>query len=133
MEELTPDDLAEVERVAREYTAAFRTSHAARALDVVKLPVVDCVDLGPRAGVFVMEEDEFAEHVRHHHEEDFHTDPYTLSVSSLGKNAAMAYFKAKLSKESGETGETEWVTFLARTENGWKVWANWLGPVPEGF
>jgi hypothetical protein len=25
------------------------------------------------------------------------------------------------------------VDFLARTDDGWRIWANWLGPLPEGF
>ncbi len=131
MDELDPQDLEEVERVAREYSAAFRAADPQRAVNLSILPVVDCVDVGTRCGVYVMDQTEFEEHVREHKNENFHTDVKNIVIESLGKNAALARVQASISLQSGDSADVEWVEFLARTHDGWKVWANWLGPYPR--
>ncbi len=133
MIQLDPEDVKEVKRVAAEYTAAFRAANAAKAVELTVLPVVDCVDLGERSGVFLMDEEDFAHSVRVHADEDFTTETTAIEIEPLGKNAALARVEAVVRKPTGEQGEIEWVEFLARTEEGWKVWANWLGPLPLGF
>jgi len=131
--QLDPKDLEEVRRVAREYSEAFRTADSRRALDLTILPVVDCIDLGSRAGVYLMDAGEFAHLVEEHRHEDFTTEIVSLDIQPLGKNAALARVEAEVRKPDGRVGQVEWVEFLARTAEGWKVWANWLGPYPDGF
>ena len=133
MIQLDPEDVIEIERVAAEYTAAFRKADAAAALALTMLPMSDCIDLGSRAGVYIMNEEDFTHSVLEHANEDFTTVTKSIVVEPLGKNAALARIEAVVTKPDGRTGETEWVDFLARTDNGWKIWANWLGPLPEGF
>lgn len=133
MIELNPEDLEEIERVATEYTAAFRAADADKALALTMLPLVDCIDLGMRAAVFLMDHEDFTHSVLEHAHEDFKTETKSIIIEPLGKNAALARIEAVLTRPDGATGETEWVDFLARTDEGWKIWANWLGPLPEGF
>ncbi len=133
MSKLNPEDIAEIERIAAAYTAAFRKADAAAAQALTVLPMVDCIDLGSRAGVYIMNEEDFTNSVAEHANEDFTTVTKSIVVEALGKNAALARTEAVVTKPDGRTGTTEWVDFFARTDQGWKIWANWLGPVPEGF
>lgn len=133
MIELAPEDLKEVERVATEYTAAFRTANVPQALEMSVLPLVDCLDLGTRSGVYLMDETALTETVREHANEDFTTETTSMIIEPLGRHAALARIEAVVRKPDGREGQIEWVEFLARTGEGWKVWANWLGPLPEGF
>lgn len=133
MIQLDPEDLEEVKRVASEYTAAFRAADADKALALTVLPVVDCIDLGQRCGVYQMDRAQFAETVLEHANEEFTTETTSLEIEPLGKNAALARIDAVVRKEDGTEGTIEWVEFLCRTDEGWKVWANWLGPYPAGF
>ncbi len=133
MSVLEPKDLQEIERVARAYAAAFRSADADGALSCACVPVVDCVDLGEIAKPFVMDHDSFVEGVREHANEDFTTEVTGVRVEAMGANAALAWITARVRRPNGREAATGWVEFLARTEQGWKVWANWLGPLPAEF
>ena len=65
---------------------------AAQALTV--LPMVDCIDLGSRAGVYIMNEEDFTNSVAEHANEDFTTVTKSIVVEALGKNAALARTEA---------------------------------------
>ncbi len=133
MIELDPEELEEATRVAQAYTDAFRRADAEAALSLTVLPVVDCIDLGARCGVYIMDKSQFVESVLEHQNEDYTTETTSLTIEPLGRHAALARVEAVVTKPDGRSGEIEWVEFLARTADGWKVWANWLGPYPQGF
>ncbi len=133
MIQLDPEDQKEAERAARAYAEAFRAADADKAVALSVLPMVDCVDVGSRCGVYMMDREEFEEHVRQHEHENFTTEVMDVVIEPLGKNAALARVDARVCMEHGALADIEWVELLARTEDGWKVWANWLGPLPEGF
>ena len=133
MVQLDPEDAIEVERVAREYTEAFRTADADKALALTVFPVADCVDLGEVSAVFLMDKEQFVHSVLEHANEEHTTETTAVTIEPLGHNAALARVDARLRKPDGSEGEVEWVEFLARTTDGWRVWANWLGPLPAGF
>ncbi|MEI6915361.1 MAG: nuclear transport factor 2 family protein [Armatimonadota bacterium] len=133
MIELDPVDRIEVERVALEYAEAFRTADVEAATALTILPQVDCLDLGSRSGIYIMDGLEFGQNVAAHANESFTQETKSVVIEAMGKNAALARFEAVLRKPDGSEAEIEWVEFLARTDAGWKIWANWLGPLPEGF
>ena len=133
MIELDPVDRIEVERVASEYAEAFRTADVEAAMALTILPQVDCLDLGSRSGIYIMDVLEFGQNVAAHANESFTQETKSVVIEAMGKNAALARFGAVLRKPDGSEAEIEWVEFLARTNAGWKIWANWLGPLPEGF